>query len=53
MGDKVIESNGDQSLVSHVSKIKKSSIVNVKGEIKTIDTGGILEGYKESANPEI
>ena len=53
MGAKVIESNGDQSLVSHVSKIKKSSIVNVKGEIKTIDTGGILEGYKESANPEI
>ena len=26
MGAKVIESNGDQSLVSHVSKIKKSSI---------------------------
>ena len=51
IGEKVIESNGDQTIVAHTSKNNKSSEIIVKGEVQTPDNNGIISGHKEKINP--
>lgn len=51
IGEKIIESNGDQIVIAHTSKINKSSEVIVNGEVKTSNNNGIISGNKEKINP--
>ena len=51
IGEKIIESNGDQIVIAHTSKINKSSEVIVDGEVKTSNNNGIISGNKEKINP--
>ena len=51
IGEKVIESNGDQTIVAHTSKNNKSSEIIVNGQVQTSDNNGIILGHKEKINP--
>ncbi|MDA9754202.1 transglutaminase family protein [bacterium] len=51
IGEKVIESNGDQTIVAHTSKNNKSSEIIVTGQVQTSDNNGIILGHKEKINP--
>ena len=42
IGEKVIESNGDQTIVAHTSKNNKSSEIIVTGQVQTSDNNGII-----------